>query len=273
MLSREDLLKVRTVLVTPGHDTEKIVKGLASAADLVVLDLEDSVPTARKAEARAAVRKALDNVIDDRMVAVRVNALGSGELEADLVALAGTNVGAVMLPKCNGYIDVESFNRKALPTAYAVIALVESPLGVLRSYDTTLMNNVVAIAFGQADFLASVGCSNDAIQLVRAARAQVVMAAHAGGVAALDSPCVMKSRDQAHWEAEESRVFGFTGKGCIFPSHIDIVARYMVPAKEELEFAKRGLEAGSEGVVFLEREQIAFGPPMEKWCKKIVARA
>lgn len=267
MLSRADLLKVKTVLVVPGHDETKIKKALEDyTPDLIVFDLEDSVPADKKDEARKLVRE-----YASPLDAVRVNR--GAELAADLAAISDSNCRTLMLPKCEGYGDVENLNAAARPYSYSTIALIETPLGVLRAYDCTLMPTVVALAFGQADFIAATGCANDAIQLIRDARGRVSLSAHAAGIAALDSPCVMKSRDQAHWEAEESRVFGYTGKGCIFPSHLDIVERYMKPATEEVEFAKRGIEAGIEGVGFLEREQIAFGPPMVKWCKKILERA
>ena len=97
---------MRSLLFVPGDDERKIAKGLASAADALILDLEDAVASARKAAARATCAKALQSATTTKKLFVRVNALDTGEILTDLAAIVRGRPYGIVLPKCRAAEDV-----------------------------------------------------------------------------------------------------------------------------------------------------------------------
>ena len=98
---------VRTALFAPGIKERVMTKALESGADAVILDLEDSVPLATKAEARALVAKTLDAAASHPAIYVRVNAATTGLLIDDLEAVARPGLDAILLSKAENVGDVQ----------------------------------------------------------------------------------------------------------------------------------------------------------------------
>ena len=109
----------RSYLFAPGHNAKLVDRVFTAGADAVILDLEDAVGSDRKAAARDALRS---TPLDPATTIVRVNGAASGQLEADLAALAGTDYRHVMLAKAEAPEALEAL------APYRVIALCESPL-------------------------------------------------------------------------------------------------------------------------------------------------
>src|SRR5688572_869263 len=103
---------MRSLLFVPGDDDRKIAKALESAADALILDLEDSVAPARKDAARALCAGVLRGADTSKTLFVRVNALGTGEAMHDLEAIAGAKPFGVMLPKCASGEDARRLARE-----------------------------------------------------------------------------------------------------------------------------------------------------------------
>src|SRR5712671_1556732 len=97
---------MRSLLFVPGDDERKIAKALDSAADALILDLEDAVAPQRKAAAREICTAALRSAKATKTLFVRVNALNTGETEADLTAIVAAKPFGVVLPKCRHAGDV-----------------------------------------------------------------------------------------------------------------------------------------------------------------------
>jgi (3S)-malyl-CoA thioesterase len=116
----------RSLLYVPAANARALDKARGLAADMLIIDLEDSVPTDRKGEAREAMRDALAAGYPGKRVAVRINAHGHAEQAADLAALAGIACDAIVVPK------VDAPDELAAPAALGkpLFAMIESPAGV-----------------------------------------------------------------------------------------------------------------------------------------------
>lgn len=97
----------RSLLYVPGSNARALEKARGLAADMLIVDLEDAVPADRKAEAREAMRAAVTAGYPGKRVAVRINGTGSPHQAADIHAVAGLPVDAVVLPKVDAVADIE----------------------------------------------------------------------------------------------------------------------------------------------------------------------
>src|SRR5215831_1925465 len=154
---------VRTALFAPGIKDRVMSKALESGADAVILDLEDSVPLASKAEARALVAKTIDTAAAAAShpgVYVRVNAAGTGLLLDDLDAVTRPGLDAVLLSKaetiedvrqCAAALDRHEIQRGMKPGSVAIILQIENALGVYNCFNLIKASpRVGATCFGSA---------------------------------------------------------------------------------------------------------------------------
>ena len=231
----------RSMLFVPGSRPDLAAKAPRSAPDVVVLDLEDAVPAARKAEARTTVRDAatrLTGVVD---LCVRVNPPGTEWFDGDVAALPDGLV-AVVVPKLETVAQVDLVTQ-ALP-GRAVIAGLETVRGVLDARGL-LGGPVTACYFGAEDYVADLGGvrgpSNDE---VAHARAHVAMVARVTGVTALDMVTIdFGDHDRFVREAREARALGYSGKLCIHPDQVGLANGAFLPSPEETAWATRLLAA------------------------------
>lgn len=203
----------RSILSVPGHQVAMVKKARARGADRIAWDLEDSVPEARKAEARALVAAAVRP--GD---AVRINYGSYGDIEA-----VRDRAGWINLPKvvCTGDI----MEVRAAAPGVQVLAVIESPLALMEVWP--ICHAADAVAFGRADFCAAAGLLDPGCALVLHAMAQIALAAHAAGIPAYDSPCELPG-EEAEMAAEVERAvsYGFAGKVCIHPDQIAACRRF-----------------------------------------------
>lgn len=112
--------RFRSWLFAPGDSARKIEKAISSDADRVILDLEDSVASQAKPQARRLVAEALDAAGEGRgRIWVRINPLGSGLAESDLAAVMGARPGGIMLPKAEGGADMATLDALVRPLELA----------------------------------------------------------------------------------------------------------------------------------------------------------
>src|SRR4051812_46331472 len=104
-------MRMRSLLFVPGDRPDRMEKALGAGADALILDLEDSVAPAAKAEARRAVADFL-NANSQTRLWVRVNPLDSGENEKDLVAILPAHPDGIVLPKAEGGPSVDELSRR-----------------------------------------------------------------------------------------------------------------------------------------------------------------
>ena len=245
----------RSYLFVPGNRPERFAKALASGADALILDLEDSVPLSEKAAARAAVVDWLSTVRPVVPVWVRVNALGHALHEDDLQILQRVCPHGLVLPKCEGADDVLAFDE-VLSALEAQAGWLQRALGVMAIATETAramqrihtferpLPRLSAILWGAEDLAAALGVRSlrdsqgrylaPALQ----ARDAALFASHACGVAAVDA--VFTGLDDAPALASETRAhaaLGFTAKAAIHPAQIAVIHSALQPSADDAAWA------------------------------------
>jgi citrate lyase subunit beta / citryl-CoA lyase len=249
----------RSFLYVPANREKFLDKALTLPADALLFDLEDSVPPAEKAQARAGVREYAPKVADLR-VWVRPNALDTPFGEADLDAIIGVaGIAGLFVPKVDARDDVVRWDRaisdleakRGLASGATKLVLsIESARGVLNSYDMSIAaKRVVSLAFGGAqdgDLNTDLGCawSIDGPEMMHA-RCHALLGARAAG---FDTPLdgvFANVRDPEGFERDTalSRRLGYRGRKLIHPSQIEPCNRLYRPSDAELDYYARVLEA------------------------------
>ena len=267
------LATARSLLFAPGREERKLQKALAAGADAVVADLEDAVPADEKEAARAAVGRVLDAAEPECLVAVRVNGVGTAHWEADLAAVSGLELDALVLPKATP----EAVTALG-PDGPPVVAIVETALGLRRAYETASLPRVAALVLGAVDLGAELGLEArpDGLEVLYA-RSRLVIDSAAAGIRSPFDLVHVDTRDDEGLEAEArlARSLGFRGKACIHPAQIEIVNRVFSPTREEQERARRVVEAyehalaDGRGVVALDGEMIDL--PVVERARRVLA--
>lgn len=234
--------RLRSVLFMPASNPRAIDKARSLACDAVVLDLEDAVAPEAKAAARAAaVATVRAGGFGVRPVVVRINGLGTAWIDDDLAALADAGCDAVLVPKVDGADELRWVRARLLVTP--LWAMVESCRGVLALGE-------LAAAAGALGLAALVAGTNDLAKDMRCLPdegrtplvpllAQIVVAARAAGIVALDGVCNALG-DAARMTAESTQgsMLGFDGKTLIHPGQIDIANTAFGPTSAEVAWAE-----------------------------------
>ena len=254
-------------LFCPADRLDRYPKAL-DRADVVILDLEDAVPEERKSAARQNLLRA---PLNPQRVVVRINAMDTEEHDRDLAAIRQTAITHVMLPKAEqpeGLKTLEDFR---------VIALCETAKGVLEAPRLARHPAVCGLMWGAEDLVVSTGgrASRDSAgqyyDLARTARSQVLLAARAAGVLALDAVYVdTQDMDGLRAEAIEAAASGFTGKACIHPDQVQVIRDAFRPDSEQVAWASRVLAACSTGGVIKVDGQMVDGPLIQQ-AQRIIA--
>lgn len=271
MSAGPDPITARSVLFVPGARPDRFDKAVASGADLVVLDLEDAVAPDEKSAARSAVVEWLAT----GRAAVRVNGAQSDEHAADVSALAGCpGLVAVLLPMTESVDEVRAVCA-ALGADVAILAQVETAVGLLRAPEVAAARGVARLAFGHLDFADDIDAAPEPEALAYA-RSALVIASRAAGIAGpIDSVTVdLDDASVAGRDAVHARRLGFTGKLCIHPRQVAAVNAAMSPSDDEAAWAERVIAAGSDGSAGAVRVDGAMvDAPVLARARRILARA
>lgn len=241
------------MLFVSGEKPERFAKAMAAGADLVCIDLEDAVHPDRKRQARedvfafAAGRAA---VAGGCRLAVRLNGLRTREGLADVAALAacGLRLDAVVLPKVEHAQDLMLFHAWAGGQFEALVALVETPLGIenaaaLAAASTQGASRLAALMLGGADLSLELGAAFDWDGLL-SARGRLVNAARSAGLQCWDVPHLdVGDPDSLLQETRRAVALGFTCKSAIHPAQVAVIHQAFEPAPAELSWARALLEA------------------------------
>ena len=239
-----DLRLCRSVLFLPASNPRAIAKARELDADMVVLDLEDSVRAEDKAAAREAAVAASVEGYGGRPVAIRVNPTGSPFYGEDVVAVRRSAAGWIVLSKAETAKQVAD---AAWLMGKPVLAMIETPRAVIEAAAIAPASR--GLIAGTNDLAAALGLPPEAGRrgLVYALQ-RIVLAARAAGVPAFDGVYNRLEAD-AGLEAEcrQGRAWGFDGKSVIHPSQIETANRIFAPTDAELERARRLIEAATGG--------------------------
>lgn len=239
-------LAPRTALFLPASNPRAIEKARGLSADLVILDLEDAVKDADKATARVAAVEAVAQGFGPRLAAIRLNGIESGEHLEDVAAVAASRADFAVLPKAESAADVAQVARAL---GKPLLAMIETPLGVLAAADIAAVPGVSGLIAGTNDLAASLRLppSSGRAQMGVALQT-IVLAARASQVWALDG--VFNRLDDPEGlaaECDEGRALGYDGKSLIHPNQIEIAARAFGPSEDELADARALIAAATGG--------------------------
>jgi len=260
---------VRSLLFVPADSERKIAKALASDADALILDLEDSVSLANKAKARALAAEVLASRRQARpSLLVRVNPLSSGLTRADVEAVMPAGPDGLMQPKtdtCEDVLTLSAMSGGSLPIVAIATETARSIFG-LADY-AGAVPPLAGLAWGAEDLSSDLGAEANRDEggrftdPYRLARTLCLIAARAAGVEPIDTVYV-NFRDAAGFEADcrAGMRDGFTAKLAIHPDQVETINRVFTPAPEAVARARRIVEAFSEsaelGVISIDGEMV-----------------
>jgi citrate lyase subunit beta / citryl-CoA lyase len=249
-------VRLRSLLFAPGNQADVLAKLPRSDPDGAVIDLEDAVPAATKAQARSVAAEAAALLAvhhPDLCLYVRVNAVPSEWFAADVAQALTPDLTGVVVPKLESAEQVvavlTALDGQGLHHLH-VLAGLETAAGVARAAEILAPRRVVAGYFGAEDFVADLGgVRTPGGQEVLYARSRVALAARLTGTVAVDQ-VVTTLGDEAAFraDADMGRSLGYRGKLCIHPDQVGWAHAAFTPGAEEIERARRLLAAYDEAV-------------------------
>ncbi len=264
-------------------------KSVASAADVVILDLEDAVQQSAKAEARTLLAQHLrDRPKGPAKVAVRVNGLASPWCGDDLAAVVPLRPDFIMLPKTEGPADLASLDALISPiepdcgrtgilvvateTTGSVLALAASPWAHPRLRGMLWGGEDLAAELGSTANRTADGTYSSPFRL---ARDLCLMAARRAGVLAIDAVWTdLRDLQGLESEAEAARRDGFDAKAAIHPAQVEVINRVFQPTAEEMSWARRVIDAlasATTGIAVVDGQMV--DAPHAARARRILARA
>lgn len=247
---------MRSILYIPGNNEKMVSKAPTFPADIVTLDLEDSVPPAEKPRAREVVRENLKYAGQGGAeVYVRINNWETLLTNDDLEAVVHEGLHGVCLAKCGGPEHVRRLDwkleelerRRGIPVGTVKIQLlIETAKGVINAYPSAIESpRVNSLIFGAVDYTKDmrVKLTTEGEEL-KYARAHTAVAARAAGCVAIDCPFVA-FQDMEAFEKDTAygRTLGYEGRMLIHPSQIEPSNRIYKPQPEDVEWAQGVVEA------------------------------
>ena len=283
-----DWVKMRSLFFVPAHVEKFYEKAITSNADVIVLDLEDGVPSDKKEEARANVVKFLDKDRHGKKILVRTNPLGGSDFELDFVICMRYLADGIILPKVRKAADlievdsaIESYNDCNVNNHYpSLFPLIENAQAVLNLREIANATNLVqGLVFGHEDYLSDVGGLHTKTNLnLLFARTQIVLSARERGIVPIDTPFLaLKDNLGCSEHVRSGKELGFRGMLVLHPNQVDIVNEGYSPSLEDIEYAQEVLNIHGEAkrnnrsIAFVDGKFVA--PPIIKQAESLLKRA
>lgn len=279
---------LRSMMFVPGHNQRLMASARRSAADALILDLEDSVPESDKTKARDGALQSLE--IDfERPVFVRVNNMETIHCQRDLHSLTEMGVTGFVLPKVSHASDVKKFAAmiadfeilKGFGLGYfKIVPLIETTAAVCNILEICQATpRVIAVAFGCEDFLVDLVGNHDLHSVaLNTPRAMIALAARAAGVIPIDTVHTnLHDLDHLQQNLQLARALGFEGMLVLHPKELPLVHKYFSPSVADIERARVILKlaqqatAQGKGVAILDGKFV--GPPLVAMAQKVLQRA
>ena len=275
----------RTRLYIPGNNPHLVENAGLYGADAVILDLEDSVPITQKFDARILVKYSLQNVDFGKSEKwVRINGIDTPYWKKDLEEIL-PYCEVINLPKVESLDDVNAADQEMSLIEdenglepRKLVPIIETVRGLKNARDIATHPRVVALAWGGEDLTADLGIPRKKALILDYVRAEIVLAAKAEKKQALDTVFSnVKDTEGLFNYAQRARYMGFDGIGVIHPNQIEVVHRAFKPTDEEIEEARRIIEAAKEaereGKAVISLNGRMIDPPVVERARKILALA
>src|SRR5206468_1572342 len=251
---------MRSFLFVPGDSVRKYESAKKTAADALILDLEDSIAPEGKIASRGITRQMLDARNPAQKIYIRVNAFDTEMTLGDLAAVMPGKPDGIVLPKCAGAADVnklslylDAFEAAAgieQGTTRIVTVATETARAVLKLFDFENMSpRLWGMMWGAEDLAASLGASRNRTDgrfhsPFVLARDLCLIAAAAAGVVAIDTIATdINDLDALREESIAARQDGFMAKAVIHPKHVDVVNAAFMPTDEEIAWSEKVVKA------------------------------
>jgi len=277
-----------TYLFVPGDRPERFDKAIAAGADVTIFDLEDAVHPDAKAAARAAIGAwlAASGQPSGRVsgqaahVLVRTNDAASPHFHADLEWLAalpaGTPLAGLMVPKAeqpSALGRIAEVLRRVNPDGQ-LVAIIESAAGIHHVDAVATAPGVARLAFGSLDFAVDLGCEH-ARDALAYARGRLVLASRVAGLPPPVDGVTTALKDEAVLASDVAyaRELGFAGKLCIHPAQVGPVRAGFQPSAQQLDWARRVLEATAAGSHAVQVDGKMVDRPVIEQAKRLLALA
>jgi (3S)-malyl-CoA thioesterase len=234
----------RSVLYIPGSKERALEKAKGLPVDAIIFDLEDAVSPDEKANARALLAETLaSGGYGPRAKLVRVNGLDTEWGAADIEAFAASTADALLIPKVGSAADLDAVQARA--PEKMLWAMIETPAGILHAEEIAAHPKLQGFVLGTNDLAKDLGCRFRADRLPMMSALQMsLLAARAQGVVCVDGVYnAFRDEDGLKVECEQGRDLGMDGKSLIHPAQVSVANAVFAPAPEEIELAKRQIEA------------------------------
>lgn len=276
-------------MFVPAHNQKLLDSSIKRDADVLLLDIEDSVPMPEKQQARENIKEFVKRKdLQGKLIFPRVNDRESGELLKDAHQLTIEGVHGFMYPKATKGEDIYFFGKlletieyeKGLPIGtFKIIPLIETTGAVMNIQDIcTACSRVIAVAFGCEDYVTDLKGKHDAAgQSIFYARNAISNGARACGVIPIDTVHI-KVHDLEDLEKNIilAKQLGFEGMLVLNPKELPLVHKYFSPTEEEVAWATEMVmlaeEAVKEGKGVAVKDNKFIGPPMVKMARNILRK-
>jgi len=273
--------RLRSLLFAPAVRPDLLRKMPRTGADAIVIDLEDATPPDAKDTGRVEMRLAVANLAGQLPILVRVNDDTTPWHDDDLDSLPTEGIAGIVVPKIETITDLDSLAARLTDRGLdmPVIGGVETALGVADARPLLAHDVISAAYFGAEDFIADLGgvrtASNDEVAY---ARAQVALAGRLADVTVIDQIVAdFTDDDRCRRECLQARAMGYGGKLCIHPSQVAIANEAFLPSSEEMNRARRLLEAyddaKAQGVASVAFEGQMVDEPVARQARRVLAQA
>lgn len=280
---------MRSLMFVPAHNQKLLDSSVKRDADVLLLDIEDSVPSTEKQQARDNIKEFVKREdLNGKLIFPRVNDRESGELLKDAYQLTVGGIAGFMYPKATKGEDIYFFGKlletieyeKGIPVGtFKIIPLIETAGAVMNIQDIcTACTRVIAVAFGCEDYITDLkGKHDDVGQSIFFARNMISNGAKACGVIPIDTVHI-KVHDLEDLEKNliVAKQLGFEGMLVLNPKELTLVNQYFSPSVEDVAWAKEMVqladEAVKEGKGVAVKDGKFIGPPMLKMAKDILKK-
>ena len=281
---------MRSLMFVPAHNQKLLDSSLRRDADVLLLDIEDSVPVVDKQKDRENIKLFVQRPeAQGKIIFPRVNDRESGELLKDLYQLTIPGITGFMYPKSTKEEDVYFVGKlletieyeKNIPVGtFKLIPLIETAGAIVEIKEIcNACTRVVAVAFGCEDYVADLCGKHDPDgQSIFYARNAIVNAARSAGVLPIDTVHIrVHDLEDLERNLILSKNLGFEGMLVLNPKELPLVNQYFSPSEEEVAWAEEMIqltaEAKAEGKGVAVKNNKFIGPPMLKMAEKILAKA
>lgn len=280
------------LLFAPADRPERFAKA-AGRADAVILDLEDGCRAENRAEARQYIIDAAAS-LDPARTIIRINPPGTPDFDADIRAVAASGLTTVMLPKAEGAASVEALSETVPDAAtWRIIALVETPRGVLDLASLASHPQVDALFWGAEDLTAALGGTASRYsadetptagggtsghpggyrEVPRLTRSLVLLHAAAAGKAALDAiHADTADTTGASAEAVDAVASGFSATVAIHPALVPVIRDAYRPDEDRIDWARRVVAGAAENSGAFAVDGQMIDAPLRRQAELILAR-